>query len=1038
MAFLPSDVFDPNSNELLSALRDLDQVLQRLQQDITVADEWSPKLADYVFTPVASLLKQESLSDSSIRYVLSIIATLLHTTWAQRGAFSNELAKQLLPVVTYLINPTKEDNDLSGKPTEFKNAAATVLLRYLQAVRAQEYIEPFFSIENGTMPAMAHTVTVLLAILVDCMQHPDIQQKCLDALGILFNDLLRDGETLSYILPGNVSSMAKVMVAPGRSANFNIVCGILDLLQSLLVQVYDDIELNAHVNTVYDVTDLVNEVGVTKEFSNEIVINPHPSEKHRNNSWLRATSAQVNLALRGFIPKLIKRDNISINDSVVNFSKNILKRCAKSLEVCRPVLVSVFLQLKVDPDAILASNKLLLNEHISNALTKLHTNIEFDNSEDISVLEFAIGKFSQYTTNQSILLDVSISILDVLNADNDTNALITTKKKDVIIQQSSSVIISDQFNISKSSKKVNIFNRFTKETETNIQSLLGKIGKLLSQKGDLTDAIETITSNLNESGELSHRVNALWVITSMLKGLEVLHKVDKETDQYLTFDDIDEDTTLIPTVDNNEPCFLTLELANNLAEDISILSEGKGLSKEQESALCTVLSSIDTVAGNMGQGFSDELIDYIYVVIDNLASSSPQVRQYAQMCASTIASELYNGDVKELISDNMDYLIDSVSNRLNSGMTDRVTTVLMVIYKLVGYNALESFSDILETIFKLIDYYHGYAELCLQFFQLFKVIVIEMKHAYMDTGVPRLGDEHIIKSTFTPWGITNTSQLLNILDKTAHSDDIINGDVDMEFKDGEPQNFQEYFDQKLKQHEEDSDDDIEDADELENGKAPNPTDEESWTSPIPKESYRILLQIFAYGDRLLKHDSKPLRVIILEVNSLIVPLLASQYNSMLPQIAQLWDSTVHCTLDNDYSIVNEACKCITEMMHYSGDFLSSRFIELWTLLNEKCVLMRDVRSRISASSRNGSTSSLRSTETLSLDLHAKLPPLINNALLSLSFMLLEGISFTEIQLQETTLLEMLTYCSAVMPHRDISEKSLHLGDIMWKIQNNSI
>lgn len=1036
VAFLPPSVFDPNSHELLSALRDVDQTLSRLQQNPELATEFTPKVADYIFTPVASLLKQKSLADGSVRYVLSIIAALLQTSWATKGAFPDELAAQLLPVVAYLINPTKEDKDLQDKQIEFKNAAALVLLRFFQAVDVQGYNEPFFSTDRGTMPVMAHTVTMLLDIFVNCMQYPDTQLTCLDALSILYNNLLHDGETLSYILPGNVSSMAKVLVAPGRSANFTVVVKILNLLESLLVQVYDDLELNAQTSAIHDVKDLVDETGEVKEFSNEVTINPRTNDKHRNNSWLRATSAQVNLALQGFIPKLIKRDNTSIRAALTSFSRNIIVRCASSLEVCKPILVSVFLKLKVDPDAILQSNKQLLVQHINNELTRLHTNIEFDNSDDIDVLEFTIEKFSQYSTNQNVLMDVTDVILETLNADNDNNALISKKKNDIIIQQSSNVIVSDKFNISKSNKKVSIFDRFTKETETNLQSLLRKIGMSLAQKSELTDAIESVISSMDTSKELPHRVNTLWVATAMLQGMVEVDPHDNEIDQYLSFGDEDEKNLVQTSEDSNEPCFVVLEFASNVADDVAILAEGKGLTSEQESAMCSVLSSIDTVAGIMGDSFADELIDYIYVVIDSLASSSPRVRDAAQICASTIAKELYAGDIKELISDNMDYLIDSISKRLNSGMTDRVTTVLMVIYKLVGYKALESFSDILETIFQLIDYYHGYAELCLQFFQLFKVIVIQMKYAYMDNDIPALGDDHLTRSTFAPWGIKNTSQLLRILDKTGQSDEIVNGQTDIEIKKGEPQNFQEYFDQKLKEQQPDSDDEEDEGDGGINPDGVKSEDETPWTSPIPKESYRILLQIFAYGDRLLKHDSKPLRVTILDVNSLVVPLLASQYNSMLPQIAQVWDSAVQCTLDSDYSIVNSACHFISEMIHYSGDFLSSRFIDLWSLLGDKCVLLKEVRSRRGIVSQNNKTVSNGSTDVLSVGTHIKLPPLVSNAMISLSNMLLEGISFTELQLQETTLLAMLSYCSTVIPPNEISTKSLHIGDIIWKIQSN--
>lgn len=153
-----------------------------------------------------------------------------------------------------------------------------------------------------------------------------------------------------------------------------------------------------------------------------------------------------------------------------------------------------------------------------------------------------------------------------------------------------------------------------------------------------------------------------------------------------------------------EACLTVLEYCNELSQDVSMEIEGNGIKKSDEFAICTILSSIGTVCSVMKHDFQPELIDYIYTITDSLASPSEAIRSVGQSCALTIANTLYHGSVSTMILSNVDYLVESISSRLNSGMTERVSSILMVICQLAGYETIESFKDVIETIFKLLDY----------------------------------------------------------------------------------------------------------------------------------------------------------------------------------------------------------------------------------------------------------------------------------------------------------------------------------------------
>ncbi|KAG0661617.1 hypothetical protein C6P45_001294 [Maudiozyma exigua] len=1022
IAFLPPAAFDPNSNELVVALKEVnDRLNELINQGLS---EISCQVGDYVFVPITSLLKQESVSEPATRYILSIISHLLRLAWNKNGTLPQKLSLQLFPLITYLINPSQKDDELNKKPLEFKESSVQVLKYFMKSIKVQSYSCNFFTPQNKTMQPMAHSITTLLHILQNSSQYPDLQLDCLRTLTILYNNIIRDGETLSYILPGNVSAISKLLVLPGRTVNFKVVVQALELLESLISMIYDDIELNAQVDTIQDITDVIESTGEIKKFDDSVVViddTYNSKKRHRTTSWLKATSSQMKISLQAIIPRLFKRDNPSIRKALVKFASTILTHCSKTLLVCKQLLISVLLQLEEDPQSLLSQNKTFVKQEINDFLQKLHTNIQFDTARDIKTLDFALMTSAHNEIDVGMMISTINTIVDSLNSQNEPNTLSYAGTTEKIMEQSSNMLISNKFDLSKASRaNIKVFHKLTKETETSLEQLLKHVGELLVRENQLSHVVDSLISDIDPNGvKLMYRTIVLWVLDSLLKGSS-LKSIDANDgiSQYISFDDKDDSVTGLSD-DLNEACYMTLQFGHDLGNDIVEITEGQGINKENETGLCTVLSITQTVASIVKKEFKDDLIDYLYIVVDSLASNSLLVRQAAQNCSITIANELYYGDVRTLILENMDYLIDTVSIKLNKGLTDRVCTVLTVIYRIAGYKAIESFRDILETIFKMIDFYHGYAELCLQFFQLFKVVVIEMKHAYLDNDTKLLSDDHVITSSFAPWGMTNFAQLLSSLDQEFCERSLVNGDIDLELNNDEPTNFQEYFDQKLKEMNADSDDEDEDEEELDMGGIGEdgvPGEEEDyddkWVSPIPKESYKILLQIFAY-----------------EVNTLVVPLLFTQYNSMLPQIAQTWDSIVECAYDNDYAVVSSACHCMKEMMHYSGDFIIKRFIDLWEPLQEKSQLLRDIRSRTKAA-----RTALPTKVTKDIIMRPNLPPVVRSSLSSLCVMLLEGIALSEMELSEDSIQEMLEYCVGVIPSEQIEKTSLLVGDIFSTIK----
>lgn len=913
-AFLPPNTFDPSSLPLLNSLKRLESKLSSYHDE-----SLSQKLAEYTFVPIVSLLKQSGLGDSQTEYVLRIIAHLLRLSWRTKGTFAKELAEQLLPLLTFLISQDKDNSKISKKSLEYKNAGCEVLLQFFTSLREQSFKFQFFSSSNPkSLPSLGHCITILLEILEFTYQDPQTQLQVLETLRILYQEIIGDGEIISFVLPGNVSSFVKVFVSPGINVNYKVVIKTLEVLGIILRMVYDDFTLDTHKSQFTDVNELIT----FKEENPEVDINrriemhlENPSQ-HRTLSWLLGTSSQVRRALDSFIPKLLKRQNQEITDTLTYFTSSLLKYSKNSLSNCQFSLVSTLVSIRQDPFCQLPEHLECLQQLVEEKAGRLSNTIKLENEQELSSLSYALDILIQFASNKdfSLIKDIGGNILESL--ESDISRTLSRRHNSKITEQSSNVILAGNLEaeIVNCQDSVALLPTMSKRLEDTIGKLLMTAGRMAGQESQLSLLIENSLSEQSCSTTIQKTL-ALWCSAWAMRGFYNEQQSNSEICDFLDTGEVEEYTY--------EPCYVILEFCNGLAQEITVAQEGRSMSLQEETALSVVLFTIESACQVMHNDFEPELIDYLYTVVENIASPSPIVRHFAQSCSLTISETLYNGSVQKMLLSNVDYLVDSISTRLNLGMTERICAVFAVICKIAGYETIETFKDVIETIFKMLDYYHGYDELCIQFFQLFEVIILEMKKRFLHVDDQlSLGNDHLVTNAYSPWGMTNVKQLINILDKPNPEDEPLAEDYTKESS-----SFQEYFDSKTQEADSDDEDDEQEGEEITEMEPVAP--KESWSSSIPPDSYRILLQVFHYGDRLLTHPSKPLRVQILQVMALIIPMLSTQYNSMLPQVANVWESVVQCTLSSDYTVVKPACLCLQKIVHYSGDFVAKRFFELW-------------------------------------------------------------------------------------------------------------
>ncbi|GME90172.1 unnamed protein product [Ambrosiozyma monospora] len=379
------------------------------------------------------------------------------------------------------------------------------------------------------------------------------------------------------------------------------------------------------------------------------------------------------------------------------------------------------------------------------------------------------------------------------------------------------------------------------------------------------------------------------------------------------------------------------------------------------------LSTIGNACVILNDSFQDELVDYLYPVIDNLASNNDLVRGEAQSVALTIANQLYDGSVQKLIFENADYLVDALSNRLTGDtLTPRTPIVLNVLIRIGGIEILNQLNDLIVTIFTLLDLYHAYSSLTEGFFSVFNEIIDQVyNHYFKDFDFDKLEkdlEEDDVNYAY-PWGATRLEDAFEFVSRKFEVPEAILEDNEEGDSDDE-----DTPDEVLKRNKflniDSDDEDGSDRSELESIETdidpdkqhptiePDEDEENKWTSPIDIGMYSTLLKIFTYAERLSKSSSSTVSIAALTLIDKLVPILATQKSKLLPIIAQTWQIIVSFLLESeDFRIIEMSLKVLGKFIKFGNTFLTSRVIDLYGPIQQNDIFKRLVNRQQSICKR---------------------------------------------------------------------------------------
>ncbi|BGP30843.1 hypothetical protein JCM10296v2_002602 [Rhodotorula toruloides] len=347
-------------------------------------------------------------------------------------------------------------------------------------------------------------------------------------------------------------------------------------------------------------------------------------------------------------------------------------------------------------------------------------------------------------------------------------------------------------------------------------------------------------------------------------------------------------------------------------------------------------------ASLLGSSFQPFLMQALYHVLAYLSPTThPFLRAYAQATLQAISDATAYASPQNLVLANVDYVVNSVSQRLSvSRLEPSAPLVLVEMIRLVGKPIVPMVQDLVDDVFEALDDFHGYDEITVGLWAVLDSLLKVMEEDLPPPRSHRANAEHADADcdwrAFEEWYRTRRDQ--------AEGDE----------NDVEEINPQRPFESGFKSNK-----------EREDGPAEFPSDA---VTPATRPQV-VTAQILSKALYFLSHQSPFLRARVLSLIASAVPLLAcpaleatttagTRASDLLPVIHRAWPFILNRLADPELFVVVEAAALIEALAVHAGEFMARRILDdVWprfrtTLAKQE---LEDRKSAIAGSTRYSSS-----------------------------------------------------------------------------------
>ncbi|KAI0191271.1 HEAT repeat protein [Xylaria flabelliformis] len=884
---------DPKASakDLLKVTEDLSALLDRqVSQDASVLDE---KLADYIFFPLSNILRNQQQYPIRLTEVtIKCFRTLVDYGW--KSKLPKELAQQLLLLLTFIIAGVPGQDRQEPVPEETELESFKALTSLLKASGSSP-IGAAALTEADAIPALGHAITVVLDG-INSGRTSIIQLEALQALNALVV-AIKDRTALATFLPGITSSLSGLLTPPAafKTQKKVLVQGI-GTLRDVLTKVLGDMNVRG-------ISDKPADDQVDKD-----------TGKVLTNSWLTATVAKVKLALASVL-KLRSHSSEDVQTALKKLCITLLDECHRSLSDASSILVETAMILGNDNDQDSIGETRL--DDLARIFPELGDAIKATVYNWVTSLPRIVQSSEEQIKQQAMKnllegqhfiasLQIDLPILDDSLAaslrDSATALVAGSKSGSVLSELPSNIPELSSMSPTPQSDIVNfqpvlIAGETERRTRLAFVDLISKLGS----QSQRTRLANDMLNYVRESNGIS-QVTSYWLTFELIKSTLV---EPSELDDFLDLSTADE------TWNGSESTLQ--ELYTFSVTILDSQAEAEDIDWRMQ-ALALEITTF--VASRMQDGFRPELIDVLYPIATFLGSDIPQLRQHTIISLNTIAATCGYPTVTDMIIDNVDYMVNSVSLRLNTfDISPASTQVLRMMIKLTGPRLIPYLDDVVASIFAALDNYHGYTLFVESLFGVLAEVVQQ------GTRSSNLLLEHTPKSInhkkSAPVVVT-TKDLCEILDgRHKRQNKRHREQLEWERLESDSKHPSAASGTARATDEGDADNKEENSAEVE--KAP----------PPKTRTFQLLSRITSLTQHYLTSPTPTLRKSLLNLLTTVCPALAPDEDDFLPLVNAVWPVLMERLYDPETFVATAASEALSALCAAAGDFLSTRFKTEW-------------------------------------------------------------------------------------------------------------
>ncbi|KAJ5933696.1 hypothetical protein N7454_006025 [Penicillium verhagenii] len=954
-----------SAEDVTRALKPVHSILKELAEQNKLDD----KLAEYAFFPLTHIFNEtQRLPTRCLEQTVQCLQILVTAGWGRK--ISPALGKQLIILLTLMVggSPSKAGEQPSKKEaTEELSIAGFECLQMIFNVLEGPVADKTIYHEIGTATVVDQTVYVLLDGITD-ERSDDVCVAAAKALHALYLRI-SDRVVLASIMPRTVSALAKVVkptTQTRRSYKLLDIC--LQISNNLLQAVLND-----------RVTAKTEKAKPSQLETDKLSL---------DQSWLKATTTQIKLALVNLI-QVRRHQRPEVQDAMLKLCVMVIEECQVSLKDAVPLMVDTIVVLadKEGDTSNEAYNTLihLLAKHpivLDSLQESLHDWLKsfpriMQNSDEtakqwgIRQISTAFQALSEVQSMSDIL---SSSLASGLCDSIAVVVKLSTREPQILASttpESLNMDIMGAQSLSLEFGPVLLEHQSQQQTLKDLQSMITRLNS--SESGN---AVTRLIVNRLQAKSDETVVGPLWLALNSLRA---------QSKSMAVFDDFLADDLSDQSLSLSNPAIMTEELYYN---SFLILNELPADGSGDWRTLALALEAVSLQAQQLGQAFRPELMDALYPTLQLLASNNPVLQQHSMTCLNILTKACNYPDTRTMVIENADYLVNSIALKLNTfDVSPFPPQVLFIMVKLCGPQLIPYLDDVVDSIFGIVDMYHGYPKLVELLFKSLAAIVKEgaSKPSLLTIDDGReSGPRDHRKSQRQHLSIsTLAAEISKRKSKSVKHEE---EEVDAEGKNSHPKKpWSETYEKPppeprtveelLNQAESDE-------------PLPPPKEPEDTEKPLSK-THALLVQIVKSIPSHLSSPSPYLRRSLLTILIDVLPTLSQNENSFLPLINDLWPSVASrvifpsslasessnslITQDTSNSIrsanqpdtqvfqeetfvIKTACEAIQAMCEGAGDFMASRiepefprwerlYRRVWTKVKQEAEAANNRRDR---------------------------------------------------------------------------------------------